>query len=59
MRLINCEINVILTWSANYFINSTGVTNQVATFLISDTKRYAPIVTLSTHDNAKLLEQLK
>ena len=59
MRLINCEINIILTWPANYFINSTGVTNQVATFLISDTKRYAPIVTLSTHDNAKPLEQLK
>ena len=30
-----------------------------ATFLITDTKLYVPVVTLSTQDNAKLLEQLK
>ena len=28
-------------------------------FAITDTKYYVPIVTLSTQDNAKLLEQLK
>ena len=28
-------------------------------FAITDTKFYVPIVTLSTQDNAKLLEQLK
>ena len=28
-------------------------------FSMADTKRYVPIVTLSTHDNAKLLELLK
>ena len=33
--------------------------NQATTFLITDTKRYVPVVALSTQDNAKLLEQLK
>ena len=28
-------------------------------FAITDTKRYVPVVTLSTQDNAKLLQQLK
>ena len=59
MPLINCEINLILNWSANCVIISTDVANQIATFVITDTKLYFPIVTLSTQDNAKLLEQLK
>ena len=29
------------------------------TFTIADTKLYVPVVTLSTQDNAKLLEELK
>ena len=29
------------------------------TFEITDTKLYIPVVTLSTQDNAKLLEQIK
>ena len=36
-----------------------NVANQEATFSIPDTKLYAPVVTLSTQDNPKLLEQLK
>ena len=32
---------------------------KTRTFAITDTKRYVPVVTLSTQDNAKLLEQLK
>ena len=59
MTLINCEINLILTWSANCVIVSTNVANQNATFVISDTKLYIPVVTLSTQDNVKLLQQLK
>ena len=58
MPLINCEVNLMLTWSANCVIVSTDVANQVATFAITDTKLYVPVVTLSTQDNAKLLEQL-
>ena len=59
MPLINCEINLILTCSANYFLVSGAVANLVPAFTITDTKLYVPAVTLSTQDNANLLEQLK
>ena len=56
MPLINCEVNLILTWSKDCVItNSTGT----GKFEIKDTKLYVPVVTLSTQDNAKLLQQLK
>ena len=58
MPLINCEINLIFTWSANCVISNAAV-NQATTFAITYTKLYVPIVTLSTQDNAKLLKQLK
>ena len=54
MPLINCEINLLLTWSASCVIVSTDVANQNATFAITDTKLYVPVVTLSQQDNAKL-----
>ena len=56
---INCEINLNLTWSANCVIPSSAAANQATTFAITDTKFYAAAVTLSTQDNAKLLQQLK
>ena len=59
MPLINCEVNFILTWYANYVTVSTNVANQGATFTITKTTLYVPVVTLSTHDNVKLLTQLK
>ena len=59
MPLINCEINLILIWSENFVTVSTDVANQNAKFKISDTKVYAPVLTLSTQDNSKLLPQLK
>ena len=49
MSLINCEINLMLTWSANYVID-TGMT---------DAKLYVPVVTLSNQDNTKLLQQFE
>ena len=55
--LINCEINLILTWSVNYFISNVNA-NQATTFAITDTKLYVPVI-LSTQNNAKLLQQLK
>ena len=56
MPLINCEINLILTWSSNSVItNSAGA----GTFAIINRKLYVPTVTLPTQDNAKLLQQLK
>ena len=55
MTLINCEINLILTWSEDCVISSaTGAIK----FKITDTKLYVPIVTLSAQDNTKLLQQL-
>ena len=59
MLLINCEVNLILTWFPNYVIVSTDVANQNVTFTITETKLYVAVVTLSTQDNAKLLTQLK
>ena len=59
MPLINCEVNFILTWSANCVIVSTDVANQNTTFTITEAKRYVPVVTLLTQDDAKLLMQLK
>ena len=47
------------TWSPNCVIVSTNIANQGATFTITETKLYVPIVTLSAQDNAKLLTQLK
>ena len=56
MRLINCEVNLILTWSSNCVItNSLGT----GTFAITDTKLYVPVVTSLTQDNSRLFQQLK
>ena len=61
MPLINCEVELLLNCIENYMLttaaiganaDATGVAS--ATFKITDTKRYVPIVTLSTEDNAKL-----
>ena len=59
MPLINCEINLILTWSANCVINYTNVANQNPTFEIAETKLYVSVVTLSTQENPIFLRQLK
>ena len=59
MPLINCEINLILTWSNRCFIIDNPIASQEPTFTIIDTKLYVPVVALSVQDNAKLLEQLK
>ena len=54
--MINCEVNLILTWSSTCVItNSDGA----GTFAINDTKLYVPVVTLSTQENTKFLQQLK
>ena len=48
MPLINCEVNLILTWSSTCAIVSTNNVNQGATFTITNTRLYVPVVTLST-----------
>ena len=59
MPLINCEFNLILTWSSTCVLIATGVPNQPAIFTITNTKLYVPVVTLSTQENTKFLQQLK
>ena len=56
MPLINCEINLILTWFDNWVISfAIGGTK----FIITERKFYVSLETVSTQDNAKLFEQLK
>ena len=72
--LINCEVELILTWfkncvlidkltrDANY--GADPIVHKIdnpenATFQITDTKLYVPVVTLSKENDIKLLEQLK
>ena len=74
MPLINFEVSLVLTWSKNgattdasaqeadpnddppvpEIRDSTGII-----FKIEDTNLYVPVITLSTQDNHKLLQQLK
>ena len=68
--LINCEIELILTWSKNCVLvdmtvkaaegdNPAIVAPTELEFRITDTKLYVPVVTLSKENDTKLLEQLK
>ena len=59
MRLINFEVEHILTWSVGCFMIYTDVADQVPTFAITETNLYVPVVTVLIQDNAKLLPQLK
>ena len=56
MPLINCEVDLILTWSPTCVITDS---NGAGTFAITDTKLYVPVVTLSTQENTKFLQPLK
>ena len=70
--LINCEIELILTWSRNCALadmtaRAAGNNNDPPAvgaptgleFQITDTKLHIPVVTLSKKNNKRLLEQLK
>ena len=70
IALINCEVELILTWSKNCVLanmtrknaegtNPTIVPPTELKFEITDTKLYVPVVTLSKENDTKLLEQLK
>ena len=56
MPLINNEINLILTWASTYVITNSI---QGRRFAITETKISVRVVTLSTQDNARLLQQSK
>ena len=68
--LINCEVELILTWSKNCVLadmtvraaqgdNPAIVAPTGLEFKITDTKLYVPVVSLSKENDTKLLEQLK
>ena len=72
--LINCEVELILTWFKNCVLkdkltrdadyNIDPIVYEIdnsedATFQITDTKLYVPVLTLSKENDIKLLKQLK
>ena len=69
MPLINCEASLTLKWSENCVITSMErrviinrrrhTSPRNATFKITDTKLYVPVVILSTKNDDNFLEQLK
>ena len=54
MPVINCEVNLISAWSKGCVISSATGEKK---FAIKEKKLYVPVVTLSTQDNANLLQQ--
>ena len=59
MPLINCEIELILTWSKNCAIIYKDVNNQDPTFTITETNLYVSIVTLSNSRQCKIITSIK
>ena len=60
--LVNCEIELILTWSKNCVLADMTEANNPQNGLelqITDTKLRVPVVTLLKENDKKLLEQLK
>ena len=55
MSLINCEVNLIVTWTQNWVISSVTRKTKFAT---TYTKPYVPAETLSTQNNAKVFDNL-
>ena len=56
MPLINCEVNLILKWSSTCVITDSAGVRKICK---TDERVYVPVVTLSTQENTKLLQQLK
>ena len=59
MPLVNCKIDLDLTWHKDCMISSANAAaGQVVSFIITNTKLYVPVVTLSTKDNNNLTKKL-
>ena len=59
MPLVNCKIDLELTWHKDFIISSVNAAaGQVVSFMITNTKFYVPVVTLSTKDHNNLTKQL-
>ena len=67
--MINCEIELTLTWSKHFLANMTRrnahgnnpaiVPPRELEFQIKDTKLYVPVVTLSTQNDKKTFRTIK
>ena len=67
--LINCEVELILSWSKNCVLadmtvraaqgDNPAIVAPTLEFKITDKKLYVPVVTLSKENDTKFLEQLK
>ena len=55
MPLINCRVELSLTWGENCILLSLA---GISTFTITDAKLYIPVITLSIEDNARLTKLL-
>ena len=53
MSLINCEVNLILNWFAQYIITSNALSAYASIIAINNTKLYVVIVITSTEDNPR------
>ena len=49
----------LINWSSTCVLIATSNQNQNATFTITDTKLYVPVVTLSIQENTKFFQRLK
>ena len=72
LLLINCEVELDLSWSKECIISEISTAPEVGrdnpvnarltigtTFLVNNTKLYVPVVTLSINDNIKFFENIK
>ena len=60
MPLVNCKIDLELTWHKDCMISSVNAAaGQIVSFMITNTKLYVLVVTLSTKDNTNLTKQLR
>ena len=59
LPLVNCKIDLELTWHKDCMISIVNAAaGQVVSLMITNTKLYVPVVTLSTKDNTNLTKQL-
>ena len=75
LPLINCEIELTLSWSKEWIISKTSITSIIPAnppaqemaaiqttgvkFQINNAKLYVSVVTLSINDNTNFLENIK
>ena len=59
LSLINCEISLDPNLSENCVVVAFFVAAKATKFSITNTNLYVAVVTLSSQENTKLLEQLK